>query len=201
MAFVTVAARAASRYVTAAPTCRIGQTAFAAPTLVTRSYPTLRRSPVRARRTFSTMVAEGDKAPDFSATDTDGNAVSLAGLKGSPVILFFMAGAGAGCTTQSCAFRDASAQFNEMDAKIIAVSARSDGASFKSNNSLNFPVVNDASGELQRLYGVSKTLGLIPGRYTYIIDREGVVQKIFNSQFSFSEHVRISKETVAAIAK
>lgn len=153
------------------------------------------------QRAFTTMVTEGSPAPDFSATDTDGNQISLASLRGSPVILFFMAGAGMGCTTQSCAFRDASAEFNQLDAKIIAISARSDGAAFKSNNSLNFPVINDASGELQRLFGVSKTLGLIPGRFTYVIDKQGIVKSVYNSQFSFAEHVRIAKETVGALAK
>lgn len=144
--------------------------------------------------------AEGSVAPDFTATDTDGNVVSLAGLRNSNVVLFFMAGAGMGCTTQSCAFRDAAAELNDLDAKIVAVSARTDGAAFKSNNSLTYPVVNDGDGRLQTLYGVPKTFGLIPGRITFVIDKEGIVRKVFNSQFSIAKHVETAKETVKALA-
>lgn len=141
-------------------------------------------------------LAEGSKLPAFNAKDTDGNEVSDKSLAGKPAVIYFMAGAGMGCTTQSCAFRDAAADFNKLDASIIGISARNDGAAFKSTNSLEYPIVNDGSGELQRTFGVPKTLGIIPGRVTYVVDKESTVQKVFNAQFSFADHVRIAKETI-----
>lgn len=145
------------------------------------------------------LLAEGSPLPKFTAVDTDGNPVTTDTLLGSPSILFFMAGAGAGCTQQSCAFRDASAELEGSN--VIGISARNDGASFKSNNSLNYPIVSDGDGKLQKLFGIPKTLGIIPGRVTFVSDKDGIVQKVFNAQFSFAEHIRISKETVAALSK
>lgn len=192
MAFVAAVSFAAKARAPIASVCSFSdRTSLATP---------LRRAHVPARRPLTSMAAaEGRPAPDFSATDTDGNAVSLSGLRGSKVILFFMAGAGPGCTTQSCSLRDASAELTSLDAKIVAVSARGGGAAFKSSNSLNFPVIDDTNGSLQTLYGVPKTFGLIPGRVTYVIDKEGVVRKSFNSQFSIAQHVAVAKETVEKI--
>ena len=152
------------------------------------------------RRTVMTL-SEGSKLPAFTAKDTDGKQVSSETLKGKPAVLYFMAGAGPGCTQQSCAFRDAAAEFNQLDANIVGISARDDGASFKSTNSLEYPIINDGAGELQRLFGVPKTLGIIPGRVTYVVDPESTIQKVFNAQFSFADHVRIAKETIAQMKK
>lgn len=147
------------------------------------------------------LLAEGSPLPKFTAVDTDGKPVTTETLLGSPSILFFMAGAGAGCTQQSCAFRDASAELQGRNVNVVGISARNDGASFKANNALNYPIVNDADGKLQKLFGIPKTLGIIPGRVTFVSDSSGKVVKVFNAQFSFKEHIRISKETVKALEK
>lgn len=144
------------------------------------------------------MVKEGDPAPDFTRTDGDGETISLSALKGQNVVLYFSNGAGPGCTTQSCTFRDAAEDFTKLDARIIAVSAQNDqsAADFKRTNRLPFSVIPDKGRELQKMYGVPATLGLIPGRITYVIDKDGVVRKIYNSQFSAAQHVTVAKETL-----
>lgn len=147
------------------------------------------------------LLGEGAALPKFSATDTAGNAVTDDMLRGKPAVLYFMAGSGPGCTQQSCAFRDAAAEFNKLDAAIIGVSARSGGASFKDQNGLTYPIVEDADGKLQALFGVPKTLGIIPGRVTFVIDPKGTIQKVFNAQFKFQDHVDIAKEAITAMAK
>ncbi|CAN8062955.1 unnamed protein product [Agarophyton chilense] len=148
------------------------------------------------------MLAEGQPAPDFDRTDIDGNRVKLSELKGSNVILYFSALQGPGCTSQSCTFRDAAEDFAKLDAKIIAISAQADSKSsqFKRTNRLPFPIVADSKKELQKLYGVPSTFGLIPGRVTFVIDKDGIVRKIFNSQFNVTQHVDIAKETLQSLS-
>lgn len=147
------------------------------------------------------MLDEGTKAPDFSAEDTDGNTVSLSDFAGSKLVLYFSPGHGAGCNSQSCSFRDAEAAISALDAKIVAVSAqgRSASAAFKAANALPFPVLPDGKRELQRKFDISATFGLIPGRVTYVIDREGVIRKAYSSQLSMGSHIDVSKKALAEI--
>lgn len=139
--------------------------------------------------------------PSFNVTDTDGNAVSSDTLRGSKLVLYFSNAAGPGCVSQSCSFRDAEAQFQGLDARIIAVSAQAQPASaeFKRANGLTFPVVADKERVLQKLFGVPTTFGLLPGRVTYVMDRDGVVVRIYNSQFSAGSHVGVAKEVLNSI--
>lgn len=153
---------------------------------------------------FSTtinMLKEGDKAPAFSAEDTDGNTISSDSLSGSKVVLYFSNLAGPGCTSQSCSFRDNDARFMKLDAKVIAVSAQDKQASiaFKDANGLTFPVIPDKDKTLQKLFAVPSTLGLIPGRITYVIDREGIIRTAYNSQFSATSHIDVAIETLKTI--
>lgn len=144
------------------------------------------------------VLSEGQKAPSFSATDTDGNTVALDDFRGNKLVLYFSNASGPGCVSQSCSFRDAEAQFSALDAKIVAVSAQNQGAStqFKQSNGLSFPVIPDKDGRLQKLYAVPATLGLIPGRITYVIDRDGVIRSVYNSQFSVSSHIDVAKDAL-----
>lgn len=147
------------------------------------------------------MLKEGEKAPSFSAEDTDGNTISSDDLSGSNVVLYFSNASGMVCSTQSCSFRDAEAQFNALDAKIIAVSAQGPGASasFKQSNGLTFPVIPDKDGKLQKLFDVPSTFGLVPGRLTFVIDKEGVIRLAHNSQFSAGSHITMAKKTLKSI--
>jgi peroxiredoxin Q/BCP len=69
---------------------------------------------------------------------------------------------------------------------------------FAQEHRLPFRLVSDADGSLRRAFGVSKALGLFPGRVTYVIDREGIVRMIFSAQFASEEHVREALEAVRA---
>ena len=69
---------------------------------------------------------------------------------------------------------------------------------FASNHRLPFVLVSDKGGKARRAFGVRKSMGLLPGRVTYVIDREGIVQHVFSSQFAADRHV---KEALDAIRK
>lgn len=146
-------------------------------------------------------LSEGQKAPSFTATDTDGNTISLDDFRGSNLVLYFSNLAGPGCTSQSCSFRDAEAAFSSLNAKIVAVAAqnRETAADFKSKNGLEFPIIPDKDGRIQKLFDVSATLGLLPGRITYVIDKDGVIRSAYNSQFAVSSHVDIAKNTLSQL--
>jgi peroxiredoxin Q/BCP len=138
-------------------------------------------------------VGVGDPAPDFSLTSSAGAPLSLSQFKGcSEVVLFFYPkDESLVCTAEACAFRDSFEAFREAGAEVIGVSADSDESHrrFAARHGLPFHLLTDRDGSLRARYGVPKTLGLIPGRVTYLIDRQGIVRHIFVSQFQPARHV------------
>lgn len=136
-------------------------------------------------------VRPGDPAPDFTLQDQHGESVTLSELHGKWVVLYFYPKDDTpGCTREACSFRDSHEDFADAGAAVIGVS-RDDVDShraFAEKHRLPFTLVSDASGELRKTYGVPKTLGLLDGRVTYVIDPEGVVRHVFNSQLRASAH-------------
>src|ERR1700733_3943026 len=143
----------------------------------------------------------GSVAPDFELPDQNGNPVSLRSYRGSrPVVLYFYPKDDtSGCTTEACKFRDDFEKFQTIGAEIIGVSDDSteSHARFVSKYHLPFTLLSDKGGRVRKLYGVKKTFGLIPGRVTFVIDRNGVVSHSFSSQSSPARHV---EEALAALA-
>jgi peroxiredoxin Q/BCP len=138
-------------------------------------------------------VGVGDPAPDFSLTSSAGAPLSLSQFKGrSEVVLFFYPKDDSPvCTAEACGFRDSFEAFREAGAEVIGVSADSDESHrrFAARHGLPFHLVADQDGSLRARYGVPKTLGLLPGRVTYLIDRRGIVRHIFASQLQPARHV------------
>jgi peroxiredoxin Q/BCP len=138
-------------------------------------------------------VNVGENAPDFTLNDQDGNPVSLSAFRGkSNVVLFFYPkDFSPGCTTQACSFRDSYESFTDMDAVVIGVSG--DGVEshkkFLDQYLLPFTLLSDPQGKIRSLFGSTKAFGLLPGRYTFIIDKSGVVRHIFTSETNMKKHV------------
>jgi thioredoxin-dependent peroxiredoxin len=135
----------------------------------------------------------GDAAPDFTLPDADGKLVSLADFRGrTEVVLFFYPKDNTpGCTREACSFRDCFESFRDAGALVIGISSDS-GAShrqFAERFRLPFMLLSDHDGTVRARYGVAKTLGLLPGRVTFLIDRHGIVRFIFTSQFQPAQHV------------
>jgi peroxiredoxin Q/BCP len=150
-----------------------------------------------------TKVRPGDAAPAFSLPDQNGKPVSLADFKGRSVVLYFYPKDDTpGCTRESCAFRDAYEDFEEAGAEVIGISSDSPEShqKFAARHRLPFTLVSDAGGQVRKAYGVPATLGLLPGRVTFVIDREGIVRHVFNSQFNPTQHVAEAKEVLARLA-
>jgi len=147
-----------------------------------------------------TRVDVGDSAPDLSMSTHTGERLSLADYRGEhPIVLFFYPKDGtAVCTKEACSFRDAYEDFTEAGAVVIGVS--SDSASrhqrFAEKHGLPFLLVSDQDGNARRTFGVPKTMGVFPGRVTYVIDREGIVRHVFSSQFAADRHVQEALDVV-----
>ena len=145
-------------------------------------------------------VKVGDIAPDFTLPSQNGSTVSLSHFRSNKcvVLYFYPKDDTPGCTAESCAFRDSYETFKATGAEVIGISGDSSNshAKFASKYQLPFTLLSDTNNEVRKLYGVPATFGLLPGRVTYVIDRDGVVRHIFNSQLNFKGHVEESLKTL-----
>jgi peroxiredoxin Q/BCP len=138
-------------------------------------------------------VRVGDQAPDFVLPDRTGKMVRLSEFRNhkAVVLYFYPKDDTPGCTKESCAFRDSYQDFQDAGAEVIGVSsdsAESHGR-FAAKHRLPFTLLADQGGQVRKRYGVPATLGLLPGRVTFVIGRDGVVRHVFNSQFQATQHV------------
>jgi peroxiredoxin Q/BCP len=149
-------------------------------------------------------IQVGDRAPDFTATAQDGRQISLADYFGKKavVVYFYPKDNTSVCTTQACSFRDAYEDFVKAGAEVIGVSSDSSEShrGFAEKQRLPFVLVSDENQSLRKAFGVPKTLAIIPGRVTYVIDRDGIVRHIFNSQLNAARHITESLEIVRKLS-
>jgi peroxiredoxin Q/BCP len=150
------------------------------------------------------QVKVGDLAPDVTLVTHAGDEVSLAGYRGKqPVVVFFYPKDGTPvCTAEVCGFRDAYEDFVKAGAAVVGVSgdAASRHEAFAAEHRLPFQLVSDADGGLRRAFGVHKSMGIVPGRVTYVIDMEGIVRLAFNSQLAAQRHVDEALAVLHAIS-
>jgi peroxiredoxin Q/BCP len=150
------------------------------------------------------MIDVGTAAPDFELPDQNGERVRLSGFRGkSPVVVYFYPKDDtSGCTIEACGFRDDFEKFQAAGAEVIGVSDDSESShgAFVSKYKLPFTLLSDKGGSVRKLYGVKKTLGVIPGRVTFVIDRAGVVQHTFSSQSKPAQHVEEALKALASLS-
>ena len=152
-------------------------------------------------------VNVGDTAPDFTIP-TDGNGtVTLSKLRGKPVVLYFYPKDDtSGCTAQACGFRDSFPDYGKTGATVIGVSRDPVAAhdKFKKKYELPFILGSDATGEVTENYGVwieksmygRKYMGI--DRSTFLIDKDGVVQKVWH-KVKVPGHVAEVLKSVSAL--
>jgi len=148
-------------------------------------------------------VKVGDRAPDFTLPSNTGENITLSKFFGekSVVLYFYPRDESRGCTEEACAFRDSYEVFKELGAEVIGISSDSLGShkSFAETYGLPFILLSDEDNKVRKLYGVPSTLGVFPGRVTYIIDKNGVVRHIFSSQFQPQKHIEEAIEILKKI--
>ncbi len=145
----------------------------------------------------------GDHAPDFSPPDQNGDMVQFSKIApGKTRVVFFYPKDGTPvCNLEACSFRDSQHAFEKYHAQILGIS--SDGVDshrdFAADNHLDFPVLSDKGEKVRKLWHVPSTLGLLPGRVTYVVDAEGVVRHIFSAQLEAAKHAETALEAVKKI--
>ncbi len=148
-------------------------------------------------------VQVGDRAPLFSLTTQKGEVVNLEDFIGqSAVVLYFYPKDDTpGCTAEACSFRDSYDVFKEAGAEVIGISSDSESShqQFATKYRLPFLLVSDQDGAVRKSYGVPATLGILPGRVTYIIDKQGIVRHIFSSQFTPEKHITEALKTLQGL--
>jgi peroxiredoxin len=140
-------------------------------------------------------VKSGDPAPDFTAsylTAADANgrrerkAVKLSEFKGQKnvVLAFFPAAFSPGCTSEMAKYQESSGEFNTNNTVILGMSVDSVWANvaFAEKLGAQFNILSDARRDISRAYGVFDEQSVIARRTTFVIDRQGVVQKVFMAQ-------------------
>jgi peroxiredoxin Q/BCP len=136
----------------------------------------------------------GDKAPEFTLADPDGNRIGVRDFKGKKnlVVYFYPKDESYGCTKEACSFRDSYEDFREAGAEVIGISTddAESHRSFASHHRLPVILLSDPGGTVAELYGAEKSLGILPGRITFVIDKEGIIRGIYSSQINYNKHIR-----------
>lgn len=148
-------------------------------------------------------IGVGSIVPSFSLKDQFGKTFELDSVKGKSnlVIYFYPKDDTPGCTKEACSFRDQFEVFKKEDALIIGISGQSveSHLQFANKHRLNYTLLSDEGNAVRKLFGVPTNLfGLLAGRVTYVVNKEGKVALVFNSQLNAEKHInealRILKE-------
>ena len=139
-------------------------------------------------------IKVGSCIPKFELKDQYGTNFNIDSVLGQKniVIYFYPKDDSPGCTKEACSFRDQYEDFKEADALVIGISSQSveSHLNFANKHNLNYTLLSDPGNKIRKLFGVpSNFFGLIPGRVTYVVNKEGKVVYLFNSQIMSEKHV------------
>jgi peroxiredoxin Q/BCP len=144
----------------------------------------------------------GDKIPFFTAIDSNGNSFEVRDYIGQPMVIYFYPKDDTpGCTIQACTFRDQYEDFKALGAEVIGISSDSLSShkKFASRYKLPFILLSDTNKKIRNAFGVPNDfLGLLPGRATYVIDKNGIVQFVFDST-SAKIHIKKALQVIKTL--
>ncbi len=138
------------------------------------------------------QLKENDIAPLFTAVSDSGEKVSLADVierKNHVVLYFYPKDFTSGCTKESCAFRDNWDRVKSLGATVFGISSDDveSHRKFRERYSLPFTLLSDQDHSIRRMYGVDGRF--LPPRVTFVIDNQGRIRSIFNSQLNVTKHI------------
>lgn len=146
----------------------------------------------------------GDVIPHFTAIDTNGEKFDTLEYIGKKplVIYFYPKNNTPGCTAQACGFRDQYQDFTGLGAEVIGISSDSVDShnAFAKQYKLPFILLSDTDKKIRKLFGVpSGLLGVLPGRVTYIVDKQGKVVLVFDDSINATKHIAEALEAIKKI--
>ncbi len=138
------------------------------------------------------MLKKGDSAPDFSLLNQSGEKVTLSELlKTGPVVLFFYPKAmTTGCTKESCHFRDLAAEFSELHAQRVGISADTvdKQAAFDDKHTLGYPLLSDPDRTVASGFGVKRPGPIMNKRATFVIGTDRKILAAIGSELNMDIH-------------
>jgi peroxiredoxin Q/BCP len=151
------------------------------------------------------MTSRGDLAPDFALPDQDGTVRALGELlAGGPVVLFFYPAAmTAGCTRESCHFRDLAAEFAAHAATRVGISgdAVARQKAFAELHAFDYPLLSDEDGAVARAYGVRRPVSLgalSTRRMTFVIAPDRTVLEVVRAEVNMNAYADKALRALAA---
>lgn len=143
----------------------------------------------------------GNNCPIFKLQDQHEQWCDISSLIGNKtlIIYFYPKDDTPGCTKEACMFRDSYEEFKDLGCEVIGISSDSieSHKAFAQKHRLTFTLLADIDGKVRKQFGVPGNLfGLIPGRVTYIIDKNGIIRGVFNSLLDPAGHLKNAFETV-----
>jgi thioredoxin-dependent peroxiredoxin len=148
-------------------------------------------------------IKVGDIIPSFLSKDVNGNIFDIQNYIGQKplVIYFYPKDNTPACTAQACSFRDQYQDFTDLGAEVIGISSDNEKSheNFASKYKLPFILLSDNDKKIRKLFDVPSGLfGLIPGRVTYVTDKQGKVVLIFDSMLA-AKHISKALEAIKKI--
>jgi thioredoxin-dependent peroxiredoxin len=148
------------------------------------------------------MLKVGSLAPEFSARDQHGTAISLASLleRGRLILYFYPRDFTPVCTAQVCTFRDASEGLAALGANVIGVSGDGDDSHqrFSTEHHVPFSLIADPERRIIKAYGVSMPIIKHTLRVTYVIDTNRRILGAFHHELSAAKHLNDVKKALEA---
>lgn len=147
------------------------------------------------------MLTIGSPIPDLTLKGSDGRDIPLRSLRGRDTVLFFYPKDDTPiCTKEACSFRDSYEDFIAMGAEVVGISD-DDPAShrrFAQRWSLPFTLLTDEGGRARKAFGIGAFLGVLKGRATFVVDRDGIIRAVVNDRFRAQTHVQQALESLRA---
>src|SRR5204863_9112340 len=139
------------------------------------------------------MIERGSPAAVYRLQTTNCECASLEDFheKKNVVVYFYPKDFTKRCTAEACEFRDSYEEFKNLGAEVIGISNDNQKSheAFATEHKLPFIFLSDPDGSVRKSYGVKKTFGLVPGRVSFVIDKNGIVRHDFSSQSRATAHV------------
>lgn len=149
----------------------------------------------------SSPARVGEPAPDVTLPDHTGAPVSLSSFRGRWLVVFFYPAAFSPlCTKEACTFRDEHEDFAAAGAAVVGISADSVErlASFARTFKLPYTLLSDTDGSARARFGVPRTLGVFPGRATYVIDPTGTLRAAYSNPVRARPHIDQALKVIRA---
>lgn len=145
-------------------------------------------------------IEVGDDLPEFSLKNKNNELVLSQNWLGSPVVVYFYpSNFTRFCTAQACSFRNHFDDFKDLEVRVIGISKDSveSHRKFATEYKLPFTTLSDSDNQVRNLFGVPKgTLGLGPGRVTYVFDAKGKLAFKYQAEYKSKEHMKKALEVI-----